>query len=352
MAKETSYLLSEKEEWIAIDYFKIMCALLIVSIHYPIFASIDVGFSHYFNHVICRLAVPFFFISSGFFAAGKIDGKGICKYLKHVMLLYLVYNVLYIPQSFYHVSLEMVDKQLIIDTVKQFILVGGYMHLWYLIALGFAIAALKLMVSKLHLSDKSLIGIVVVLYFIGVMGNSYRDLLTGFGFEWIGQYYKIFATTRNGLFFGTPFVTAGYLIKKNSYRIKNIGYLKWSIVFLIFMFAEAGIVCSHYNSGEKDMMFFTMPAAICIFLTACFIVQNKEKRADLGKKCREISVMLFGLHILVHFYLNRYMIESGYYMIEHAGIRYILVVATTLIVSVTIIELSKRRPFKWMKILY
>jgi len=352
MARETTRLLSEKEEWIAIDYARIFCVLLIVSIHLPVFASVDMFLSHYFNHVICRIAVPFFFISSGFFVADKIGVKGSYKYVCRVLTLYLVYNIIYIPQSLYGLALRHEDINYIFDTIKGLVVVGGYMQLWYLISLAFAVFALQLMVSRLRLNDKTIACLGAVLYLIGVIGNSYKEVLTSFDITLITHYYAFFGTMRNGLFFGIPFVAAGYLIKKNSFRIKNIGYLKWTIVFVICMLIESSVIYRYFNSGEKDMMFFTFPASVCFFLTVCFINQNKEKTEWIGKKCREYSVTIFGMHILVYFYLNRYLIDNGFYMSEHTVIQYILVISATLVLSAVIIEMSKYKPLRWMKVFY
>ena len=352
MAKENAALLSEKGEWIAIDYFRVICALLIVSIHIPVFISIDGVLSHYFNHVICRVAVPFFFISSGFFVADKLQSNSAYRYVNRIILLYLVYTVLYLPQYLYLTAPEGITGDYVCAWIKKFFFVGSYTQLWYLAALAFAVLFLQLAVHFLKLNDKVIGLLAAVLYVIGVIGNSYREVLLGLDIPLITQYYITFSTMRNGLFFGIPMVAAGYLIRKNSSRIRDIGYFKWMAVFVLCMFLEAAIIYRYFNGGEKDMMLFTMPASICFFLAVCFIRQDKERFAELGRKCRKYSVTVFGLHLFVYFYLDRCFDGLAYYMDQNSVGRYVIVLASTFILSAVIIRLSKCRGFKWLKVLY
>ena len=53
--------LSEKKEYRALDFSKFVAAFLVAAIHIPPFEEIAPVFSHEFQQVICRMAVPFFF---------------------------------------------------------------------------------------------------------------------------------------------------------------------------------------------------------------------------------------------------------------------------------------------------
>ena len=52
--------LSEKKEYRALDFSKFVAAFLVAAIHIPPFEEIAPVFSHEFQQVICRMAVPFF----------------------------------------------------------------------------------------------------------------------------------------------------------------------------------------------------------------------------------------------------------------------------------------------------
>ena len=67
--------LSEKKEYRALDFSKFVAAFLVAAIHIPPFEEIAPVFSHEFQQVICRMAVPFFFVCTGYFIGEKITDK-------------------------------------------------------------------------------------------------------------------------------------------------------------------------------------------------------------------------------------------------------------------------------------
>lgn len=67
----------KEKSYPGIDVFRIVAAVMIIAIHtYPL-ASYGENADYYFTHVLCRIAVPFFFTASGFFLfrMGTYDGK-------------------------------------------------------------------------------------------------------------------------------------------------------------------------------------------------------------------------------------------------------------------------------------
>ena len=56
-----------KRQYASIDIARYVSALLVVCIHTFPFLEISETFNTYFIHTVCRLAVPFFFTTSGFF---------------------------------------------------------------------------------------------------------------------------------------------------------------------------------------------------------------------------------------------------------------------------------------------
>ena len=62
-----------KKKYGAIDIAKYVSALLVVCIHTFPFYEVSVRLNAYWIQTVCRLAVPFFFVSSGFFFFRKWD---------------------------------------------------------------------------------------------------------------------------------------------------------------------------------------------------------------------------------------------------------------------------------------
>lgn len=70
----------KKSNYVVLDYFRIFAAILVVMIHIPPFKSFEIDGTVYTNidffisHVLARIAVPFFFIASGFFLFNSFEG--------------------------------------------------------------------------------------------------------------------------------------------------------------------------------------------------------------------------------------------------------------------------------------
>ena len=89
--------LSEKKEYRALDFSKFVAAFLVAAIHIPPFEEIAPVFSHEFQQVICRMAVPFFFVCTGYFIGEKITDKDrVKKYLFHIIKMYVWWSLLYL----------------------------------------------------------------------------------------------------------------------------------------------------------------------------------------------------------------------------------------------------------------
>ena len=63
----------KKESYNSIDIMRVICAIMVVVIHIPPFGSIERfdTINYYLQQYVSRVAVPFFFITSGFFLAKK-----------------------------------------------------------------------------------------------------------------------------------------------------------------------------------------------------------------------------------------------------------------------------------------
>ncbi len=344
--------LDEKKEYIAIDIMKFLCALLVVSIHIPAFSDVNAGLSFWFNQVLCRMAVPFFFVSSGYFSADKLKNRGeTLRYVKRLLILYSIYTFLYIPQILFgYVKKGKSASFIAQDFIRQFFLVGSYWQLWYFVSLIAAVAVLYLFRKVFRLGIKRIIMISAVLYIIGVLGNAYQNVFLNVPIlgNILKIYYSIFETTRNGLFFGLFFTAAGYLIKMYNDKIQDRKYLFVCCAAAAFLFLNIEVyMAKYYADCEAASMFFAMPfVTIPLFLILCFI-KIPERYLQAGRMLRKMSVLIFGLHMFVDFYVGyilRPLLNSLAY--------YCVVIGVTCMLSCVIIKLSKTKYLKALHYMY
>ena len=302
--------LSNKTEYIYADYFRLICAIGIVALHLDPFYDINEYVNFFIGSVLTRLCVPFFFLLSGFFLKDKLLNWGrLSKYVVYLIKLYSIYTILYLPIVFY----EFKDNgksigEDILDFIKKFLFVGSYGQLWYFLALIFAVVFLYLVKTKLALSDKMLTFVCIILYLIGLFFRVYdkpiRDTVDAI--KIVALYDSVFKTTRNGLFFGVPFVFAGNMLWERgvlSNRRKCVA-LFW-VSFLLLM-SEAIFVRTIIGARQLDMLLI-LPATSILFVVLV-LTKNIEATAlkfTLSSWCRKLSVYIFGLHLLIFFFLSK-----------------------------------------------
>ena len=171
----------------AVDIAKLLCAVLIVMIHVPPFGSANAtplaqAGNFFLRFYLGRIAVPFFFISAGFFLFRKTNPTAYdptpCKqYILRILRLYSVWTVLYLPWVIRDARAD--GKTLLTGTVsflRNFLLTGSYNHLWYLPALAVAVALVSWLLRK-GVTPGRVLCISFLLYCVGLLGQSWFFLL-------------------------------------------------------------------------------------------------------------------------------------------------------------------------------
>lgn len=278
-----------------VDLLKVVCAILVVYIHVPALVDINGHINFFIKQVLCRFAVPFFFITSGYFIGSKInDYKKVKRYLIRIVKLYLIYSVIYFPfelltndyRTLLHPILGYIHKALFLSSFE---------HLWYFNALIFAIIFLYFLIKILCVDNCYFLGAISsVLYFIGVLLFYNKDSF------WIFDLYKaFFFTSRNGLFFGFPLVTLGYIIYKRdmSIRVKSKVFYIAIILLVVLSYIEVRFL----ESKGADNMDMTLSAPIIALLVFVLVSKRQNNWKWLNKnsgKLRAISTIIYCWHML------------------------------------------------------
>ena len=343
--------LTDKREYLAIDVLKFVAAYMIMGIHFMPFEDINKELNFWFTQVFCRLAVPFFFLVSGYFVANKLQDRAkTIAYLKRIFLMYGIYTLIYLPfmldeyQRFGYTIGESISNFL-----KAFFIWGSYFHLWYFLALIVAIIILYVLINVAKLSEKNILALTGVLYVIGTLGNAYRNLWTEVPVinDLFSAYESVFLTTRNGIFMGPFLIAIGYVLRKNAQKITYKPYWLCAIGLFVLMNVEEYFARAMMNHSGQSMLFVTPFVVAAVFLAACFI-RIPEKLVPIGVFLRNMSVIIYGLHIFIH---DKYGNElSGY---APYGFAYYLMIAKRItILAFVIVGLSRMKIFSWLKYLY
>lgn len=197
-----------------LDSFRIIAAFLVVAIHTSPLGSFSPEGDFFLTRILARVAVPFFFLVTGQFLLGGFQNSGaggvpfsrIKGYLRKVAGLYGIAILLYIPVGIFAGHYRHLGP---LDILRLLVFDGTFYHLWYFPACMLGVALVWLLCQKLPLG--AVTGVTVVLYVIGLFGDSYYGLFASLpvvsGFY--DGLFHIFSYTRNGLFFAPLFLVMG-----------------------------------------------------------------------------------------------------------------------------------------------
>ena len=208
-----------------VDYFRIVAALMVIAIHTAPFSGISKDFDFLLTYCIGRVAVPFFFMTTGYFVlgswrtSGQNAGGKVVRFIKKTLFLYAVSIVLYLPVNFYSGGLPESAGEFI----RMLIFDGTFYHLWYFPAVVIGCFVLMMLLKKLPAGTA--LGITILLYLIGAGGDSYFGITARIPVP-EHMYDVIFAVssyTRNGIFYAPLFLLMGRLLRERKAGMEKTG---------------------------------------------------------------------------------------------------------------------------------
>ncbi len=310
--------MNKRNLWL--DLFKIFLAWLVICIHFV--------YENYSYYPLYRLAVPMFFMISGYFVytndsnklleKAKISIKRSFKYMLIGFGIYIIYDFVmcYINGNgvgYYFTTLFY--QRFIFEFVflNQPITYSGY-QLWFLIAL-FVISITHYLIIKYQKQKYYYFiipfGILIYLFFSGYMHLfQYTDMPIRY--------------TRNAWFFGLPLFGIGFNLAKFNFHKKNwykYIYLILGLFFFFFQIKESELVV-------MEMYVSTILASI--FLLE-FFLGLKSPKADWFYKWfgKNISFYIYIFHVAVGLTINRL------FNIENLNLKSLII----LIISFSIYEI-------------
>lgn len=293
-----------------IDIAKFIASILVITLHTHPFIEHNSNLYFVVCVVLARLAVPLFFICSGYFIGiyGILNNdKKFLHLLKKYIKIFIIWSLIYLPITFHISNRSSISLYSKICIFLQQILFLAPAFMWYLMAaiVGFIMLYFLL---KLNIALKYISMIGLALYFLGCLGNSYNFL---FG-EKYQIYYDFFLTTRNGAFFGFPYILCGYCISKFNI-LKGFSFrslLMTSLGVFVMYFCEVYLVQQHsqYNA-DTSMYFLLLPLVVLIFMMLLkfdntILLKIKSKNIAIASTviyctqfgCIIVAKKIFGIH--------------------------------------------------------
>lgn len=123
----------------SIDIFRFICAIMVVAIHTNPFIDQNFYLGYLFTQIIPRIAVPFFFLTSGYFYISKlINGKQCKKTFLNLIKVYILWTLVYYFMDFMFFIKNGGDNISLFKTfIINFFIFGSHFHFWFFPALFF-----------------------------------------------------------------------------------------------------------------------------------------------------------------------------------------------------------------------
>lgn len=279
----------------ALDRMKYAGAIMVIMIHCDtLIPQAETNF--FIKNIICRIAVPFFFVSSSFFIRKGMQMRPeyLKEYFLHLINSYVVWSILFLPMGldWIHQNQEVPIELLPAALFVGFVHIGTYYHLWYIPA--FILSVIFIVNLLKRFSYQKVFVISLVLYLFGSLETYYGLLPSGWFKDFFDLVIRLTFTTRNGLFFGMIFTLIGFFIYDHQEKLSRMG--KHSSSFLLLfgsLFVLEGLFLFHIH--RLDMNFILMLVPLSFFLFLWLLSKNPTQNSCL-KKLRELSQYYYFIH--------------------------------------------------------
>lgn len=346
-----------------IDLTKFILSILIITIHVSPFGNNNSAIAQSLNYVIkngvARIAVPIFFVISGFLLYKKIDKNSFSwkeplRYITKIFKLYFIWSLIYLPLnidiSLHNDTTFMHD---LLSYIRNFLLVGSYSQLWYLNATIFAVLMVSYFLYR-RVSIKHILCISLGFYLIGLLAQSWYGIIAPLSsaapslWNLLLLLEKIIITTRNGLFEGMLFISIGlyFAVSNSKHNIKKAAFFLG--ISVILFISEILLLEKLMWIREYDMFLSLIPIAYWSF---ALISNIHLENHFIYKKLRILSTLIFCTHTLVKFIVQRIFCNLHIYL-EETPFLFVYTLIISVCISYIILLLSTHKHWKWLKNLY
>lgn len=310
-----------------------VAAFLIVAIHTAPLSTYSETADFLFSYCLGRIAVPFFLMTTGYFALGPLlrdpylPGRSLIKSMQKTALLYLAATLLYLPINIYSGKLPAFK-----DLFKVLVFDGTFYHLWYLPAALVGMLLLFLLAKVCRI--RTLFFICALLYLMGLLGDSWYGLIekvTPIKVFYDGL-FQISSYTRNGIFYAPVFLFMGAWISciqiHKRYDAAMV-YLTSALVCLVLMLGEGYLTFTLKWQRHNSMYLFLIPCMYFLFqLLLCLPGQSSPF-------LRRITLLIYLLHPLMIILVRGFakVTHLSAHLVENSLFHYLAVCAGSFVIA-------------------
>lgn len=336
-----------KERNASIDIFRIICALMVVSIHTGPLSEFGHNWWYLTAQILPRIGVPFFFCTMGYYYIGSLL-KGQCKFWKTMKRLLVTYGlwsiIYYIPDAKQVLNGSVSLSGFLINCLRQFVIYGSREHFWFFPAVFFSITVVMLFAKIGKLSW--LAGLSIIAYVLGLLGCSYYGI--GNQIPVISAFinFSQYDLIRRIVLMGFPFFMMGYFLQKMDIKkIKNRTCLILEGMFLLAFLVEIMFV----NIMQIQInVIITVFLYLLLFNTMLLLLKNPcGQYGKIAVVMRDLSNFMYYSHPLFMLWINAIFMQASKRTASGTEL-FILAVVTTALVGYVLHKVDN----KYLNLLY
>ncbi len=297
---------SVAKRYYGLDILKCICALLVICIHEPFAGIVGKNIVH-----LARVAVPIFFMITGFFYQPIIDRKREAAQIKKTFKFFLWANLFFMGLQFVFSLAKFIltsagasafdefISYFSLESIFNFIILNESpfsSHLWYLGAILYVLL-IAYALRKIGWF-KILYWATPVLLLADLVFGKYAKVFWGHSFDYI--------YVRNFLCVGIPYFTIGVLIYKNKDKIssflknKKLLCIGGIILFAVTTILEYYLLVSVDLNAARDHYISTTFLSVLIFIFFMLYFNNQpERKSFMSVIGQKYSTMIYIMHIPV-----------------------------------------------------
>lgn len=326
------YDMDRYEKLGGLDFFKLCAAFMVVAIHTSPLASFSCTADFVLTRILARVAVPYFLMVTGYFILPQYlfyestDFRTLKHWIEKILILYIFSIVIYLPVNIYAGQFNEIK---ICDVIRSLFFDGTFYHLWYLPAS--VIGTLIICMMKRKFSYKGIVVISLVLYAIGLFGDSYNGFVVDYPIISLiyDILFSVFSYTRNGFFYAPIFLVMGALFAKIKLPKNSINVA--ALVILLPLMCLEGMLLHDLGVQRHDSMYIILLPCMFFLYSIFFSIKKQPK-----KILRVIATGIYLFHsliiILLRFFAKVTNLESV--VINNSLIHYSIVVVLSCVLSI------------------
>lgn len=318
----------------SIDCFKFAAAVLIVAIHTGLFSDVDQRLNFFVVNYLCRMAIPFFAVVTGYFLTKKLEFDNklernstnvgfYWKYTKKTAILYVTWSIIYLIVSIpLWIKTGWMSPMAFVDFAIGTLTKGSHYHLWYLLYLIYSLPLFWIVLRTIR--QKYLLPIAFLLWMAEIVLYAYRFFLPPAAERLLCVFDK---NSTIGVIL--PLLILGSVIARGKSRSKKFMVVGF-IVSAIALLAEA-IFLKECGVNAYSYLFFTFPTAYFAFN----VILSIDIRLKINSKYTAMmSTIVYCVHPIF--------VEAFADAVDSSVIRFLITLALSIAVAVLYVSVKNK----------